>query len=418
MLKFRTIAIALSAFLAATSLTACTPIVHCDMGSQDASSTPPIQISAVMAPTNNFVDFDSIITASSSAVKNDLGASLPEKDLKEATGRELSVVLADGTPALETRGWVDPQGEATYDYESAIDTTFGNFDLVNKCAAGDLKTKDDQIPTDEESDLLAALSVAGDQLTFEGAEKKIYVLGNGIQTAGAIQMQDAGKFPKDEDYASQLAQGLEDIGALPDLHGAQVIWFGLTQVDGQNQKLGQNASDGLVAFWQEVIARSNGVLDVKDIQRKVGSGLPHANAIKVTSAVVAECKLIVKLYEKDGIEFKPNSDSFVDNGKANAAADKVVDSFKKANCDTMTVHGYAAAGVDHEAYLKDQAKIDNTNQSLTLARAKAFASLLKRAGFEGTIKTKGVGTCGTEWKPDGSASKSLQQLCRRVEVTN
>lgn len=418
MLRLRTIAVLLSTLFASVTLTACTPEKHCEIGAQAAPSNPPVQVAAVMAPTSNFVGFGSIVDAASPEIKRDLGASLPEKDLKASKGRQLSIILADGTPALESMSWVDPQGTAKYDYDSAIDTTFGNFDLVNQCAAGDLKTKDDQIPTDKETDLLAALSVAADQLNADGAEKKIYVLGNGIQTAGAIQMQEPGKFPKNDDYATQLAQGLEDIGALPDLHGARVLWFGLTQVDGKTQKLGQSASDGLVAFWQEVIARSNGVLVVDDIQRKVGQGLPHKNAISVSPAVVAECKLIVKLYDKDGIEFKADSAAFVSPSSARTAAKKVVDSFNKADCDSMTVHGYAAAGVDHEEYLKDQAKIDSTNSTLTLARAKAFAKLLKDSGFQGTINTKGVGTCGTEWKADGTASKSLQQLCRRVEVTN
>lgn len=413
MQKLRLVAAALVATLLTGSLTACAE-KRCEIGLQDSSPTPPIQVAAVLAPTSNFVDFNSIISAASTSVKADLGFG----KLKTATGRELSVVLADGTPALETRGWVDPQGGADYDIETAIETTYGNFDLVNLCAAGDLKAKDDQISTDPETDLLAGLSVAADQLTNDTAEKKIYILGNGIQTAGAIQMQEPGKFPKDETYASELAQGLEDIGALPDLHGARVIWFGLSQVDGKNQKLGQSSSDALAYFWQEVITRSNGVLEIQDIQRKVGSGTPNKNAIKVSTVDAPECKLIVKLYEKDGVRFKPDSDKFVDSSKANSAAERVVTAFQEAQCDTMTVHGYAAAGVDHETYLKDQSKIDRTNESLTLSRAKAFATLLKNAGFEGTIKTEGVGTCGTEWKADGSVAPSLQQLCRRVEVTN
>lgn len=414
MFKLRIAAISAFALVLGVGLTACSTEKHCDIGLQDSSPTPPIQIAAVLAPTDNFVEFSSMINAASTRVQDDLGFG----NLKSASGRELSVVLADGTPALEARGWVDPQGGADYDIQSAIETTYGNFDLVAQCAAGDLKLSDDQIKTDGESDLLTALSVASDQLTDEKAEKKIYVLGNGFQTAGAIAMQEPGKFPISENYATQLAQGLEDIGALPDLHGAHVIWFGLSQVDGQKQRLGQSASDNLVYFWQEVIARSNGVLDVSDIQRKVGSGEPNKNAIKVSTGAIAECKLTVKLYEKDGVQFQPDSNVFVDAAKAKAAAKAVSDSFTSASCTEITVHGYAAAGVDKATYDSKKSEIDETNKALTLLRAKAFAALVKRAGFTGTINTDGVGTCGTEWNASGKIAPELQKLCRRVEVTN
>lgn len=197
-----------------------------------------------------------------------------------------------------------------------------------------------------------------------------------------------------------------------------MIWYGLGQVDGTVQKLDQQSIDSLVYFWQEVITRSNGVLVTEDIKGRIGSGLPHENAIKVTPVDPIVCKLIVKLYEKDGVQYKPDSDSFLDVAKAKSAADMVSDAFIEADCDTMTVYGYAAAGVDKAKYDAKKNQIDATNEKLTLARAKAFASLVKAAGFTGTIRTEGVGTCGTEWKTDGSVSESLQKLCRRVEVKN
>ena len=416
---FRPISVVISASLVAIGLTGCPgPTLRCEIGLQDSAQKPPVQIAAVMAPTSNFVDFDSIISAASSEIKKDLGQTSDEADLPKAKGRELSIVLGDGSPKLAARNWVDPQGDAKYDYESAIDTTFSNFDLVSLCAAGDLKKPHDQIPTTEESDLLAGLSVAVDQLSDNNAEKKIYILGNGIQTAGAIQMQEKGRFPKSEKYATQLAQGLEDIGALPDLNGTRVIWYGLGQVDGVEQKLDQKSSDSLIYFWQEVISRSNGTLTLEDIHGKVGSGKPHKNAIKVSTFEPSVCKLIIKLYEDDGVQFKPDSNVFVDSPKAKKAAKDVVDSFKQAGCDEMTVHGYAAAGVDKAKYDADKASIDAENKDLTLSRAKAFRNLLKSAGFEGTINTSGEGTCGTEWKSNGKVAPDLQKLCRRVEVSN
>lgn len=391
---------------------------YCEILSQPTAEDAPTQIAAVLAPTSNFVDFDSIITAAKTSVQSDLGYSLPDDQLSKALGREISVILADGVPQLAIKRHVEPLGDSAYDRRTAIESTFGSFDLVASCSAGSLKRENDQIETQQESDLLAALSIAADQLTSDGAERTIYVLANGIQTAGAIRMQTPGQFPKSEKYAIQLANGLEGIGALPDLHGAKVVWYGLGQVNGTTQTLNQKARDSLVFFWQQIIQRSNGILATEDIYLQVGTGLPSEKAIPVVPVSAQNCGLVVKLYEADGVNFRPDSNKFVDLAKARKAAAGVVSQFKQAGCDEMTVHGYAAAGVDKDDYLAKQDQIDKTNKALTLSRAKAFASLLKSAGFSGEISTEGLGTCGTEWRTDGTASEDLQLLCRRVEVSN
>jgi hypothetical protein len=394
---------------------------HCSIVNNAPEEVIPSQIAAVIAPTNNFVDFETIITASQSSISEDLGSNLSKSEIKNAIGRELSIVIADGVPQLASKRTVKVASDTPSDYDirdAAITAAFNSFGLVSRCSAGKLKKTTDQIETQAESDLLAGLSIAADQLTEESADKKIYVLANGLQTAGAIKMNEPGEFPKSEAYATQLAQGLEDIGALPDLHGTRVIWYGLGQVDGDHQVLSQKAKDSLTYFWQEVISRSNGVLVTDDIYGEIGSGKPDANAIKVSNLAVTECKLLVKLYEDDGVEFKPDSSVFVDSGKAKDAAKMVADSFKKAECDELTIHGYAAAGVDKATYDSKKSDIDETNKTLTLSRAKAFAALVKRAGFTGTINTEGVGTCGTEWNKTGKIAPELQKLCRRVEVSN
>lgn len=412
----------IAAGLVSVSLTACTPDKHCEVVNNAPEDVTPSQIAAIVAPTKNFVDFETIITAAESAISNDLGSHLSKSEIKDAIGRELSIVIADGVPQLASKRTVKVASETPSDYDirdAAIPATFNSFGLVSRCAAGKLKIADDNIPTQPETDLLASLSIAADQLSPEVENKTIYILGNGVQTAGAIKMQEDGQLPTSEAYATQLAQGLEDIGALPDLKGTRVVWYGLGQVDGDFQTFSQKTTDSLIYFWQEVIARSNGVLVVDDVHGKVGSGLPHKNAIKVSKVEDSKCtKLLVKLYEDDGVEFKPDSNVFVDSGKAKAAAKIVVDSFNKAECEELTIHGYAAAGVDKATYDSKQASIDSTNKSLTLSRAKAFAVLVKRAGFTGTINTEGAGTCGTEWTASGKIAPNLQKLCRRVEVTN
>lgn len=390
----------------------------CEMLSTKGKTKPNTQISAVIAPTSNFVDFSTIVTAAEPLVAKSLGRELADSELKDAIGRELSVVVADGTPQLAIKRTVAPLGEDIYDIETAIDKTYKVFDLVAGCAAGKLKQSGDEIPTDEESDLIAGISLAADQFTSTSSEKVLYILGNGIQTSGALKMQEPGQFPKDMKTADNLVESLVSIGALPDLDGVRVVWFGLGQVDGTQPKLDQKSRDSLVYFWQKLISESNGTLESTDIQKQVGSGTPHKNAISVSLVPISSCGIVVKLYEKDGVQFEPDSNVFIDLNKAKAKAKDVVTSFKAEHCETMTVHGYAAAGVSQDEYEANKSDIDQTNSALTLLRAKAFAKLLKDAGFDGEIGTEGSGTCGTEWKSDGSVDKVLQKECRRVEVTN
>ncbi|MEY4310448.1 MAG: hypothetical protein RLZ71_374 [Actinomycetota bacterium] len=413
----RIVASAIAFSIATIGLTGCSSEKNCEFIDSTSQKTTPVQISAILAPTSNFVNFDTVITASSGKVQEDLGHELPDERLKEAIGGELSIVIADGVPQRVVKNTVDPLGQEVFDIKDSIESTAGIFSLVASCAAGDFKTSGDEVPTTSESDILAALSIAADQFTNPDAKHELFILSNGIQTAGSIKMQDPGMFPKTTKTAGLLAAGLDNVGEIPDLTGVTVYWYGLGQVDGTNQVLSQKPRDGLTAFWQDVITRAGGEMKPSDILGQVGSGLPTAKSIPVTPIKVSTCKLI-RLYEEDGIEFQADSASFVKPALAKATAKTVAQKFTAGECDEMTVSGFAAAGVDKSTYDSKKSTIDATNKSLTLARAKAFASLIRAAGYQGEISTEGAGTCGTEWKTNGKVDPALQKLCRRVEVSN
>jgi hypothetical protein len=369
---------------------------------------------AILAPTDNFVDFETVVTRSETVIKESLGGNLASEDLKQAIGREFAVVLADGNPRMLAKRSVQPAGTSEYDIKSAIDSSFGVFRLSNKCVAGTLKRPNDSVPATAGSDMLKALSVASDQLTTDG-QRKIFVLGNGIQTEGAIRMQDRGLFPKTDASALLLARGLKGLGEIPDLKGAEVYWYGLGQVDGVKQQLSEKATKSLESFWTQVIEYGGG--KVKEICAKCGAGFPHPFAIPVPTFEVPPCTLI-RLYEEDGVEFAPDTATFTNLAKAKSAAKQMSSQFTGKGCDEMVITGFAAAGVDKSTYQKGKTKIDATNKSLTQKRAAAFAQLVRAAGYKGAISSAGAGTCGTEWSASGSVDLDLQRMCRRVEVSN
>jgi len=387
---------------------------YCELSVQKSPAELSTQSVAILAPTDNFVDFETVVTRSETVIKESLGGNLASEDLKQAIGREFAVVLADGNPRMLAKRSVQPAGTSEYDIKSAIDSSFGVFRLSNKCVAGTLKRPNDSVPATAGSDMLKALSVASDQLTTDG-RRKIFVLGNGIQTEGAIRMQDRGLFPKTDASALLLARGLKGIGEIPDLRGAEVYWYGLGQVDGVKQKLSEKATKSLESFWTQVIEYGGG--NVKEICAKCGAGFPHPFAIPVPKFEVRPCTLI-RLYEEDGVEFAPDTATFTNLAKAKSAAKQMSSQFTGKGCDEMVITGFAAAGVDKSTYQKGKTKIDATNKSLTQKRAAAFAQLVRAAGYKGAISSAGAGTCGTEWSASGSVDLDLQRMCRRVEVSN
>jgi hypothetical protein len=393
------------------------PAKACVFSSDEAVASSSNQTAAIFAPTANFVDFKSVITRTSTPIKDELGASLVGEDKKNALGRELSIVIADSDPQLVTRKSVKTVEGATedLDIERAIDSAFGSFNLAANCAAGDLKKADDQIPTSSGVDLLKGFYVAADQLTSEG-NKTIFVLGNGIQTSGAILMQEEGVLPGNASAAKKLARELFNRGEVPTMNDITVNWYGIGQVDGEVQKpLPLAKAKALEAFWSEIIRLGGGT--VGEICGQCGSGLPNQNAIPVDLVPVNECPITIRLYDADGVEFQPDSSAFVSEAKAKVAAAKTAAEFKsKKGCETLTIRGVAAAGKDKPAYLAERSAIDGINLELTKLRAEAFGSLLKKAGFKGSLTFVGGGTCLTEWGASGLAVPDLQRKCRRVEI--
>jgi len=390
---------------------------ECVFVSDDTAGSSSTQTAAIFAPTANFVDFKSLITRASTPIKDELGGRLTGDDKKDALGRELSVVVADSDPQLVIRKAVKtPEGAtADLDIDRAIDSAFGSFNKVASCAAGDLKKPADQIPTSSGVDLLKGFAVAADQLT-SGGNRTIFVLGNGIQTSGAILMQEEGVLPGNTTAAKNLARELFKRGEVPPLTDITVNWYGLGQVDGEVQKpLPLAKAKALESFWAEVIRLGGG--SVGEICGQCGSGLPNQNAIPVDLVPVNECPITVRLYDADGVEFQPDSSAFVSEAKAKVAAMKTAADFNnKKGCETLTIRGVAAAGEDKDVYLSKRSEIDAVNSELTKLRAEAFGALLKKAGFKGNLTYVGAGTCLTEWGASGMAIPDLQRKCRRVEI--
>ena len=373
------------------------------------------QIVAVFAPTDNFVEFDSIDEYAKPLISNALGSELDGDSVLEAVGNQLSLIVADGKPQLVSRTIVDP-----IDPSNPNDTSRAIKGAVKpvKWLGGCIGTSN--VPVVAETDMLGALSLAAAQFSANASEHELFILGNGIQTSEPFRMQED-QFPKTDKLALKFAQQLASVRALPDLRGARVHWVGLGQTNAAVQPMPESARKSLITFWTEVIRLSNGNLAAEDVQTQVGKGVAGENAIPVAKNFpIVVCDPIT-LTEGDGLGFTAGQSTFLNPSKAKAKAKELAAAFKAKGC-TMLLRGFAAPGVDKASYESDKTRIDGENLDLTRERANAFADLVRDAGFT-DITVQSGGTCTGEdlvasFNADGSANEAGQRNCRVVEVTN
>lgn len=387
------------------------------------------EVVVIVAPTSNFVDFDSVLDVTKSDIKTSLGAELTElPDLENAIGNQLSMIVADGTPELISRTTVDPIDINVDDIKSAIGGAIKPVELVASCAGGPLAASGDKIPTDPESDLLKALALAENQFTETSTTKELFIIGNGINTAGVLKMQDPTEdgsgtvFPNSKKKALEMAKNFFKSGYLPtDLKGANVHLIGVGQTNPAAQEIPEPARKALITFWSEVIRLANGNLLEENINELPGKGEASSAAIKVTGGIPIVACAPITLRESDGITFKPGLAEFVDKAAAKAKAVEVAELYSAKKC-AMSITGFAAPGTSKSEYESDKAGIDSENLSLTKRRAQAFIKLLNAAGFTDVTIGSGGGTCVGDdlegsFKADGSINETGQSKCRRVEIS-
>lgn len=398
----KTLAAALLLSLSALGLTACSSDVQtCNYETAAPPTNVPQEIAVVIAPTASFVELEEATKAS----QTDVMALLTTENTQLAT------VLADGAPSQKTIDWV-AYDDLTLDPDKPViqEDVYGTVLYTYDCAVAGT---DAGYRVTAESDLLGALGVAAASFTHENSQKHIFVLSNGLQTAGQINF--ATDFPTLANNEATV-ESLRAQNALPDLKGADVSWFGLGQVDGVNQKpLNQQSLDALEDFWTKAIAASDGTLSkaVRQITYKV----PLEGAIPQSPVTGVADACIVTLDEDSGFSFKPDLADFVNEAVSLTAAENVITELA-ANPDcsgALTVTGFAASGVDKSAYNSAQ---KSKVKSLSLDRANAFKRLLEQAGFNGNIVTIGGGKGSVnDWDSSGKFVESLGKKNRIVTIS-
>ena len=396
----------LSAALISMTLVACSvPEVelNCAFKEPSESIAAVNEVAIVLAPSDKFVDFDSALAAARS----------PLEELMQDKPTSVSVVLADGTPRVVAKFNVDTTGTFTDSgKELKISDGLGTLNRVVKCVEAN---NPDLFAVSEETDFLGAIQKGGTTFSGGGAEKYLFVIGNGLQTTGAFSFTKG--LNADQAANDATVADLKSKNSIGDLSGAKVTWIGLGQTrQGDQQSLDENARSTLMDFWKKVVTAAGGNPS-GIVAGNVSEGTTSTGGIPtsiVPFAAVETCIEPITVTSDQGFEFNDDVATFKDRAKAKASAEQIKGQLEAAEClNGLIVTGYVASGGSPEGC----ARTPGFAMELSLQRATAFKDLLKEVGVTKEITPEAGGLGPVEDCVDGEGVEELMKQNRIAKIT-
>lgn len=394
-----------SLVLLSSSLSACAqgPQASCEFSRIEGAADVSKEISVVIAPNLSFVDFENVLASSLPKIQQRF------EDNKNAT---LSVVLADGNPEIESSALIEVEefGYTQTDRDEEVENAISEISKVYRCALGLDGVSSSSSP---ESDLSLALAKASGAFESDETQKDIFVLSNGISTAGQINFINDG-VPSLDSFTGKVEQYAAQ-NALVDLKGSNVTWIGLGQTDDKNQeKLGTQAIEAMAGFWRLVVEKSGGVASSIN-SGNVVNGAPHPNSLEISKVGTNFEKVCIneELGEDQGLVFVGNKTDFEVPPVAEASIQAIAKKISESACaGKITITGYVASNTD-------KSQFDGIgDKPLSLARANVVKSLLAEYGVSAEIETIGAGWGGKpDWDPAGKFDDELGEANRIVKIT-
>jgi outer membrane protein OmpA-like peptidoglycan-associated protein len=391
--------------LLVASLTGCAqgPTASCEFNRIEKGAEVSKEISVVIAPNLGFVDFENVMSSSLPKIQELF------KDNKNAT---FSIVLADGNPEIESSSLieVEKRGYTQTDRDEEIENAVAEISKVYRCALG---LDGISSSASSESDLALALSKASGFFEVEGSQREIFVLSNGISTAGQVNFINDG-VPSLENFSGKVDQYATQ-NALVDLKGANVNWIGLGQTDDNHQeKLGTQALEALAGFWKLVVEQSDGVVSSIN-PGNVVFGAPHPNSLKISQVGTNFEKVCIneELGEDQGLVFVGNKTDFDEPSVAQESIRAIARKINDSGCiGKIIITGYVASNTDKDSF-------DGVGDvNLSQRRADVVADLLNEYGVTAGIEANGAGWGGTpDWDADGNFDDALGKANRIVKIT-
>lgn len=299
-------------------------------------------------------------------------------ELSEAfkkTDNTLTVVEIDGDPY--------PVGKnitAEYDVGSSSDNKASRNKMYTQMA---VKTvNNDATPKTAEIDMLKALTVLSRSVNSlahgsEKATKRIVVCANLLSTTGKINFVDSTLYFDTENYIEYLGK------ELPDMNDISVTWI-VTATEGEQESLNNSDISKLEDFYRTLIEKAGG--NVKFIEENNGgegeidkSGWPDVSAVDVRKDSYKGSKNLDVTLD-DTTLFKSDSTEWLNEEKATAKLESLVDVINDSECNIVIAGSTAATDSSEEQHVTFSKKRADTVMDKLISLG-ADASKLKAVGI-------------------------------------
>lgn len=269
-----------------------------------------------------------------------------------------------------------------------------------------------------EFDTLKALIMAANSLNSKGVTNSYMLMyDSGFSTTGLLNFSKENLINvAPEDIVSRL----QELHAIPNLSGINVLWTGCGEVSGPQTKLTENYKHKLKAIWTAIIEAGGGCLTMYDnplSSDSLASSLPHCSVIPIIQDSLdlkgADLSNPIKFDESSSVKFIPDTATFIDTNAALKELEPIAE-YLKTNPDiTILVVGTTATSGSEE-YKKD----------LSCKRSNACKNALIDLGVSAAnIQTIGIGSTpcslhSNDLNADGTLNEKIAPLNRAVYIVS
>lgn len=275
---------------------------------------------------------------SSGALNNDIMA------LAQNDGSKLAAIELDGKPFVSFSQKVSVQSGAS----SNIKRQDANAYISNMGAA-----INDSIPLTEEVDVLEGLIVASRELTASDStedNKVLYVMSNGIQTTGLLNMHKHNILDADvEALVSQIEPNL------PDMSSYKIVWSGIGDTADGQAKLDEGNKTKLKQIWSAIIESAGSSVEfINDntTSNDNPSDWPRVSNVPIINSELNEDSLTVVKLDNETIKFNEGDGTIANIDNARKALEPIASTLK-ANPSINVVLAASTASWGSDEYCND-----------------------------------------------------------------
>lgn len=263
-----------------------------------------------------------------------------------------------------------------------------------------------------ESDMLSALSLAASSLAHASGDRTILVVDSGISTAGAMAFQNTGLLEPHADVDAMIER-MRSAGALPDLTGVTVRWFGLGSVEEPQPLLDTAAKSRLKNLWTKLITAANGevVFDDAPMMKDIGDDLPavpEVTPVPVGAFELGAAPSLEMSLPDTEVGFEADVDVLRNEEVAKSRIQEAAAQIRSSGVSEVRVTGCTSSWGTAEH-----------RQDLSERRAEVVAGLLENNGVKVTSITGRGYECPhqvVDTNADGTPIEELMAVNRRVII--